>query len=340
MNGRGSQQLVMAWFRFHRRAKYQIVGDDEDFLLVTWDSCRYDTYRKAKTPVLDQFGEARRAWAMGTYTLPSLVAMYYGFLPHAFAAEPFYNRYRQQLWRICHRNVHAKPLVTFPLGTKNVIHGFHDRRYFTVGVAAMDWFRDAAALRDGFEEFRVTGTAARRQNEILATLIEKNARHRPVFALVNYGETHSPFRCEGMPDTKEQVNPNFSLARLFNQQGLLKPDWELDARSFDRQVACAEYLDGRMQDLLDFFRARGRPATIVVCSDHGECFGEDGMFGHAFYHEKVMEVFLLIFRINAPPHAQPEMGAAGPKTRGLLREVPSGAWNVAELAGIPRSKAA
>ncbi|MBI3797541.1 MAG: hypothetical protein HY268_11330 [Deltaproteobacteria bacterium] len=65
----------------------------------------------------------------------------------------------------------------------------------------------------------------------------------------------------------------------------------------------SSYLDARTGELLDFFHTRGRPTTVVVCSDHGECFGENGLYGHAFYHERVMEVPLLIFRLNAPPHA-------------------------------------
>ena len=44
---------------------------------------------------------------------------------------------------------------------------------------------------------------------------------------------------------------------------------------------------------------RARPTTVVVTADHGECLGEEGLYGHAFHHEKVMEVPLLIFRLNA-----------------------------------------
>ena len=44
---------------------------------------------------------------------------------------------------------------------------------------------------------------------------------------------------------------------------------------------------------------RARPTTVVVTADHGECLGEAGLYGHAFHHEKVMEVPLLIFRLNA-----------------------------------------
>ena len=127
---------------------------------MTWDSCRYDAYLEARTPALDQFGEPRRAWAMATYTLPAHEAMFYGFLPHVFAPEPLYNRYSQQVWRISHRNVDAKPLVTFPLGQGNIVNGFRRRGYATLGTAAMDWFRDAPELRQGFENFEVSGVGA------------------------------------------------------------------------------------------------------------------------------------------------------------------------------------
>jgi arylsulfatase A-like enzyme len=293
------------------RPRPQVLTDDEDFLLVTWDSCRYDTWLDAQTPRMDHFGQPRRAWAMGTYTLPSHQAMFYGFLPHVFEAEPFYNRYCQQLWRITHRNVHVKPLVTFPVGQGNVVCGFRKRGYFTVGIAAMDWFRDAPELQTGFDHFRVTGTAARRQNEMLFRAIDAKARRRPCFALVNYGETHSPFRYEGMPAEKTEVDTRYSLSRLFNQQGLLKDEWTFDEAAYRKQVDCASFLDARTGELLDYFAARGRPTTVVVCSDHGECFGENGLYGHAFHHERVMEVPILIFRLNAPAHLLPEMSEAG-----------------------------
>jgi len=112
----------------------------------------------------------------------------------------------------------------------------------------MDWFRRPSPLQDGFEWFRVTGTRARMQVDMLREQIARRAR----------------------------------------------------------QVACAEFLDAQMADLLRCFVARGRPTTVVVTADHGECLGEQGLYGHAIHHEKVLEVPLLIFRLNAPPHAAPE----------------------------------
>ncbi|MCE9553385.1 MAG: sulfatase-like hydrolase/transferase [Planctomycetes bacterium] len=298
-------RLGRTWYERQRR-KFQAAEDFEDFLLVTWDSCRFDAYQQARTPVLDRYASAKRGWAMATYTLPAHQAMFCGFLPHVFESEPFYNRYVQQLWRISHRNVHVKPLVTFPEGTDNIVRGFRQRGYATLGVAAMDWFASPSTLQDGFDWFRVTGTRAREQNEMLIGQIGRRAAGGPCFAFVNYGETHSPFRHEGMGALDDPVAKKVSLSRLFNQQGVHNGG-QLDPQLFQRQVECAEYLDGQMAELIDFFIRRGRPTTVIVCADHGECLGEQGLYGHAFYHEKVMEVPILIFRLNALPHAVPEL---------------------------------
>jgi hypothetical protein len=294
-----------AWDEWRHR-DLQAADDTEDFLLVTWDSCRYDVFAEARTPVLDRHSAAQRAWAMATYTLPAHQAMFNGFLPHVFEPLPLYNRYVQQLWRISHRNLAARPLVTFPERTVSIVDGFRLRGYATLGVAAMDWFAKPSPLQQGFEWFRVTGTAAYRQVELLTGEIGRRARHKPCFAFVNFGETHSPFRHADMPATaSDPVADRMSLGRLFNAPGVPDAAATLDRELWERQRECAEFLDRRMADLLDCFTARGRPTTVVVTADHGECLGEQGLYGHAFHHEKVMEVPLLIFRLNAPPHEPP-----------------------------------
>jgi hypothetical protein len=278
-----------------------VAGDAEDFLVITWDSCRYDAFVQARKPVLDGHGPARQAWAMGTYRLPAHMALFHGFLPHAFVPEPFYNRHVRQLWRIRHGRVRTLPLATFPAGTPNIVTGLREQGYATLGVAAMTLFRDTAALREGFEEMAVPGIDARKQNRAAARLLWERAAARPCFLFVNYGETHSPFHHADMP-ASERVEEHYSLEELFNQPGVKSAGAPFDVRAFVRMVSCAEFLDARTGELLELFRARGRPTTVVVCADHGECLGEEGLYGHAFYHEKVMEVPLLIFRLNAPAH--------------------------------------
>ena len=55
--------------------------DRESFLLITLDSCRYDTYKAAETPNLDKIGSVHKAYAPGNFTLPSHIAMFSGFMP-------------------------------------------------------------------------------------------------------------------------------------------------------------------------------------------------------------------------------------------------------------------
>ena len=70
-------------------------------------------------------------------------------------------------------------------------------------------------------------------------------------------------------------------------------------------------------------------SALVVTADHGECLGEQGLYGHAIHHEKVLEVPLLIFRLNAPPHAAPETNAEKPSAG------PHGAGRAGVAAAIP-----
>ncbi|MGH8572069.1 MAG: sulfatase-like hydrolase/transferase, partial [Gammaproteobacteria bacterium] len=56
----------------------------------------------------------------------------------------------------------------------------------------------------------------------------------------------------------------------------------------DRQIAVLEYLDGVLGQLLSKLPSN---TWLVVTSDHGELFGEEGYFGHGpIAHEKVLEV--------------------------------------------------
>ena len=61
-----------------------------------------------------------------------------------------------------------------------------------------------------------------------------------------------------------------------------------------RQVACIEWCDKVLEPLL----ARFANDTIIACADHGDCWGEDGLWEHGISHEKTLEVPLL-FRLAA-----------------------------------------
>ena len=71
-----------------------------NFLFVTLDSCRWDSYQRAAMPFLNGICPARRAYAQATFTYAAHMAMFQGVLPHTWERLPFYNRYERQLIRI------------------------------------------------------------------------------------------------------------------------------------------------------------------------------------------------------------------------------------------------
>ncbi|MBI3911188.1 MAG: sulfatase-like hydrolase/transferase [Armatimonadetes bacterium] len=273
-----------------RRPRYT-----ENFLLVTYDSCRHDSYQAARTPILDAHTEARRAWSQATYTYASHASIFQGMLPHSFTEEAYYNRYVRQLWRQPHRkqgSVDAR--VVFPAGVKNLIEGFNRLRYFTCGTAAMGWFRHPS-LREYWQAFQWTGINARRQVSWIKDQIFRH-RRRPCFAFINFGETHSPYRFdESVAGTEGEA----AARKARKGKRLTRQDWSFDEEGWRRQVACVEFLDAQMGDLLACFREIGKDVTVVMCGDHGDCFGEEGLYGHGFYHPRVMEVPLAIFEYPA-----------------------------------------
>ena len=71
-----------------------------------------------------------------------------------------------------------------------------------------------------------------------------------------------------------------------------------DNEAFDHQRMAAEFLDGRLPGLFSSIPVN---TLVVLCGDHGECFGEDGYWGHGVNHPKVLEVPLAIFRLDGLP---------------------------------------
>lgn len=68
-----------------------------------------------------------------------------------------------------------------------------------------------------------------------------------------------------------------------------------DNPAFAHQVEAAEFLDSRLPRL---FSTLPQDTIVILCGDHGDCFGEDGYWGHGFNHPAVLEVPLAIFRLD------------------------------------------
>jgi len=260
-----------------------------NFLLLTYDSCRYDVLLEAHTPVLDSYAEVRPAQTPANFTYPAHQAFFAGILPNTLNDEPYYNRFSKQLLGL--REVGEGQVVKDSLlqvaSDRNLVAGLRGQGFQTVGCGAMNWFRQKT-LQTGFEHFRWTGRGAYRQIEYL---LEHLDPARPFFGFINFGETHFPFTFEGKTD---RCPVDIRARRIIWPPKESGPVGR-DNPGYAQQIAAAEFLDSCLPQL---FSSLPGDTVVILTADHGECFGEDGYLGHGFNHPKVLEVPLAIFHLD------------------------------------------
>jgi len=261
----------------------------DNFLFITYDSCRYDVLRDAKTPVLDTYCEIHKAQTPACFTYAAHHAFFVGILPCSVENIPFYNRFSKQLLAL--KDVGETNVVKDAQyrvdSDVNLITGMRDAGYQTVGAGAMNWFKQKS-LTLGYEKFKVTGKNADMQIDYL---LEEIRTSDPFFAFINFGETHAPYTYAG----KATPCPITVRARNMTWPPVESGPVGRDCVAYDHQVEAAEFLDGRIGRL---FSNLPKNTTVILCGDHGECFGEDGYWGHGINHPKVWEVPLAIFRLD------------------------------------------
>lgn len=251
-------------------------------ILITLDSCRWDTFKNSNLPFLKS-GKHERAWAQATYTLPAHVSMFVGKLPHNFSQHEDFDtmassgrkgKVKQQHWRLV--NSEAPRDGVFKLKGQTIRHGFQNQGYVTIGTGAMGWFDPQssctnALTESGWSHYRYfrnqgkfnNGTNIKAQTEWALKVIRNTTK--PYFLFINAGETHHPYTAKGH---------NLSGA------------WGKRNRCEKAQKASLEYID----NMLGTMFANLSDYNAIICGDHGDAWGEDGLWGHSFYHPKVMEV--------------------------------------------------
>jgi arylsulfatase A-like enzyme len=83
---------------------------------------------------------------------------------------------------------------------------------------------------------------------------------------------------------------------------------------------CIRYIDSQIGDLLTTLKDRGilKNTIVIVTSDHGESFGEHGLFGHGnSLYRSVIQVPLAV---SFPPHLPMGLRVADPVS---LRNIPA-----------------
>lgn len=268
-----------------------ISANHSSVLLITLDSCRYDAFQVARAANIKAIGPLYQAMAPGNFTYASHAAMLVGFTPGVSTLDEAYvNPKFGKIFKLVSGGWpgHSPPHIE--LDGKNIIDGFNKLGFLTIGSGAVGWFNPDTPtgrnLTEDFQQFFYPGNTYSINAQVDWLMRHINESNQPVFAFLNVGETHVPYYFEGAPWDMHR-NPCVPFS-----------DDNDAAECRIRQIACIEYVDNAIKPLLEIFQKH----TTIVSADHGDCWGEDGLWEHGIHHTKVLEVPLL-FRLNVPRQA-------------------------------------
>ncbi|MFN2464906.1 MAG: sulfatase-like hydrolase/transferase [Candidatus Dormibacteria bacterium] len=263
-----------------------------NLVIVVLDSLRYDTWTAARLPNLSRLGEVARRFSYASWTAPSHYNLMMGLLPHASPAEVnASDYYKQDLLRFADRlqvdSVSFQqmlPALYLPLYLRDVLG------YTTHAMVSMPVLNPATPFNRGFDTFELMPT----HNDLDAMVDGLRFGDRPSFHLLNAGETHYPYAIPGEdPSEWPRISGLHGVLKKLHIDGEETPffDDASLARLRGRQLRALTYVDTVFERLFDLLP----PNTwLIVTSDHGELFGEEGYFGHGpIAHLKVLEVPLV-----------------------------------------------
>jgi hypothetical protein len=211
------------------------------------------------------------------------MAMFAGFTPGvAELAVPFLNPKFARLFRLSRAGFSGHGTPGFIVTGDDIVGGFRKAGYRTIGTGAVGWFDPKTTvskrLTGNFHDFYFAGeNGVKTQLAFIDKLMAKRP-NRDTFVFLNVGETHVPYHFEGAPWSAAD-NPCVPFQTV---------DRAEECRT--RQGLCLDYVDKAVAPLIERFR----DATIVVCADHGDCWGEDGLWEHGVSHPMTLTVPLLM----------------------------------------------
>jgi arylsulfatase A-like enzyme len=264
--------------------------DGRNLVVVVLDSLRYDTFMEAQPKHAAALGPIELRYSYASWTAPAHYNLLTGLFPHRRRrGELASEAYKDELASL------GDVLGIGGLGLRSLLPSLYlptclkRLGYRTGAMVSMPVLNPATTVNRDFDTYELMPA-----HNDLGAIIDKLTftTDAPSFWLLNTGETHYPYAPAGEPvDEWPRVHGFHGAARSIDEAattGAAFPDDETLALLRKRQVAAAGAVDDLLERLFDVVP---RGTYVVVMSDHGELFGEDGCFGHGpVLHEKVFEV--------------------------------------------------
>lgn len=252
----------------------ELVGS-HDVLFVTLDTLRYDVAEAAldsgQTPNLARLlpdGHWEMRHSPGSFTYAAHQAFFAGFLP-----TPARPGSHSRLFATRFPGSMTTTAETFVFDAPDIVSGLAGLGYHTICIGGVGFFNQQTplgkVLPNLFAESHwspqmgVNSPYSTEQQVKLAIrrLAEINPEKR-VFLFINISALHSP-------------------------NHIFTPGAEHDSPA--TQVAALAYVDRHLPRLLEAMQARAS-TLVILCSDHGTAYGEDGYEGHRLAHSVVWTV--------------------------------------------------
>jgi arylsulfatase A-like enzyme len=248
-----------------------VVGE-RDIALIVLDTLRYDVaveeMRAGRTPNLARL--IPNGWEQrhspGTFTYASHSAFFAGFLP-----TPATPGKHGRLFALRFGGSETTASTTCVLDGATIVEGLATRGYHTLCIGGVGFFNLENPLGNALPSLfaerhwsRATGVTDPRSFENQIDIVERSlgtlAADQRAFTFINVSALHQP--------------NHFYL--------------DSDGRDTRASHAAAlRYVDEHFARLVAALRPR---TFVIVCSDHGTLYGEDGYVGHRIAHPIVTTV--------------------------------------------------
>jgi len=252
-----------------------IVGS-HDIVWIVLDTLRYDVaseaLRQGKTPNLATLlpgGKWEARHTPGNFTYAAHQAFFAGFLPTPITP----GIHQPRLFALSFSSSGTITDRTYVFDAPDIVTGLAQDGYHTICIGGVNFFDKQSPLGRVLPGFFAEshwspemGIGSRRSTELQVALAVRRLteipRSRRVFLFINVSAIHPPNHIF-LPGAKED--------------------------SLESHGAALAYVDRQLPPLIEALRMRG-PTLLLIFSDHGTAYGEDGFWGHRISHPVVWTV--------------------------------------------------